>query len=162
LKFYLLSTYSQGFYSQILILLCLFNEILSVLAGSHYFSVSTVKTSIMSVRRSKHALLMGPDFDDLGTGPTNNCMTLKSALERADQSWSVTLLTGKQATKAAILSAVKILVQQANAAPAVSGFGGEQVAPVVFVFFAGHAGQSGSEQYLVPYLPNPVADQVLV
>ena len=100
----------------------------------------------MSVKRSKHALLIGPEFDDLGTGPTNNCIAIEGALKRADKSWSVTLLTGVHATKAAMLSAVKMLVQQVNAAPVVAGFGGERVAPVVFVFFAGHAGQSGSEQ----------------
>ncbi len=122
--------------------------------------MSAVRCSIVSVRRAKLGLLIGPDFLDLGTGPTNNCSALAKVLKRVDKSWAITCLTGTNATKAAILSAMEKLVQLANAAPVAEGFDGEKLTPVVLVYFAGHAGQSGTEQYLQPYSSTPMDSQV--
>ena len=131
-------------------------------AGGPYFNVSAVRCSIVSVRRAKLGVLIGPDFSDLGTGPTNNCRALEKVLKRVDPSWSINCLTGPDATKAAILAAIEELVQRANAAPVAEGFDGDKVAPVVLLYFAGHAGQSGTEQYLQPYSSTPMHSQVPV
>ncbi len=130
-------------------------------AGASYMNISAVKSSIMSVRRPKFVSSFGPDYSDLlGNAPSNNCTVIEKALKHNDKSWAATSLTGTAATKEAILSALKELVQQANAAPLVAGFDGEMIAPVFMVFLAGHAEQAGTEQYFYPYSSSSLIDQV--
>ena len=124
-------------------------------------NISAVKASIMSVRRPKFVSSFGPEYSDrLANFPSNNCIAIANALKTNDKSWAATSLTGSAATKEAILSALKALVQQVNAAPLVAGFDGEMIAPIVMVFLAGHAGQAGTEQYFHPYFSPAIESQV--
>ena len=130
------------------------------IAGASYMNISAVKASIMSVRRPKFVLSVGPHYADLTNGPSNNCTAIEKALKHNDKSWAATSLTGTEATKEAFLSALKAMVQQVNAIPLVAGFDGEMIAPVVMVFLAGHAGQAGTEQYFQPYSSTPIDNKV--
>jgi hypothetical protein len=96
--------------------------------------------SIHSFRRTKYALLIGPESrnDNLGKSPSNNCKGLRDALLHADDSWKIYTLTGLTATKDATNKMIARILEELKT----------EIDPVFFFYFSGHGFETETDQHL--------------